>query len=110
MGNRISLGGILVIIAVLLLLFGSCTCGRETYSSSASSSGRRTYRPVATYKAATPKPTTAAKTTRKPKATSKPKDDPYNASDYAHADDFYYDHWDDFVDFEEAEDYYDEHS
>ncbi len=30
--------------------------------------------------------------------------DPYNASDYAHVDDFYYDHRDDFWDFEEAED------
>ena len=36
--------------------------------------------------------------------------DPYNASDYAHADDFYYDHYDDFFDFEEAEDYYDKHN
>lgn len=35
--------------------------------------------------------------------------DPYNASDYAHADDFYYDHRDDFFDFEEAEDYYESH-
>ena len=36
--------------------------------------------------------------------------DPYNASDYAHADDFYYDHRDDFFDYEEAEDYYDKHN
>ena len=36
--------------------------------------------------------------------------DPYNASDYAHVDDFYYDHRDDFFDFEEAEDYYDKHN
>ena len=53
--------------------------------------------------------------TKAPRATAKPKtttskDDPYRASDYAHADDFYYDHWDDFIDFEDAEDYYDEHN
>ena len=35
---------------------------------------------------------------------------PLPPSDYAHADDFYYDHWDDFVDFEDAEDYYDAHN
>lgn len=52
--------------------------------------------------------TKAPRATAKPKATTS-KDDPYRASDYAHADDFYYDHWDDFIDFEEAEDYYDEH-
>ena len=36
-------------------------------------------------------------------------DDPYDASDYSHPDDFYYDHYDDFYDFEEAEEYYEEH-
>ena len=37
-------------------------------------------------------------------------DDPYNASDYSHPDDFYYDHYDDFWDYEEAEEYYEEHN
>ena len=36
--------------------------------------------------------------------------DPYNASDYAHVDDFYYDHYDDFFNYQDAEDYYDEHN
>ncbi|MCD7751523.1 MAG: hypothetical protein LUI10_07265 [Lachnospiraceae bacterium] len=36
--------------------------------------------------------------------------DPYNASNYAHPDDFYYDHYDDFIDFEEAEDYWNAHN
>lgn len=35
--------------------------------------------------------------------------DPYNASDYSHVDDFYYDHRDDFFNYQDAEDYYDEH-
>lgn len=35
--------------------------------------------------------------------------DPYNASDYAHVDDFYYDHRDDFFNYQDAEDYYDAH-
>ena len=35
--------------------------------------------------------------------------DPYDASDYAHVDDFYYDHRDDFFNYQDAEDYYDAH-
>ena len=36
-------------------------------------------------------------------------DDPYNAKDYSNEEDFYYDHYDDFFDYEEAEDYYNEY-
>jgi hypothetical protein len=35
--------------------------------------------------------------------------DPYNASSYRHPDDFYYDHYDDFWDYEDAEDYWERH-
>ena len=35
--------------------------------------------------------------------------DPYDAKSYGNADDFYYDHYDDFFDYEEAEDYYNEY-
>lgn len=37
-------------------------------------------------------------------------DDPYNAKDYSNEEDFYYDHYDDFFDYEEAEDYYNEYN
>lgn len=36
-------------------------------------------------------------------------DDPYDASSYSDAEDFYYDNCDDFWDYEEAEDYYNEY-
>ena len=36
-------------------------------------------------------------------------DDPYNAKDYATPEDFYYDHYDDFYDYDEAEEYWMEH-
>lgn len=36
-------------------------------------------------------------------------DDPYNVNDYHHAEDFYYDHYDDFFDYYDAEDYFNEH-
>lgn len=64
--------------------------------------------PVPTKKT-TPMPT--KKTTPVPtkKTTPKPeKDDPYNAKDYVDPDDFYYDNYDDFWDFEDAEDYWEE--
>ena len=35
--------------------------------------------------------------------------DPYNASDYGYASDFYEDYYDEFYDGEDAEDYWDEH-
>jgi hypothetical protein len=41
---------------------------------------------------------------------SKSSGDLYNAKGYDHADDFYYDYYDDFSDYEEAEDYFNEHS
>lgn len=36
-------------------------------------------------------------------------EDPYNVNDYIHPEDFYYDHYDDFFDFYDAENYFDEH-
>lgn len=36
-------------------------------------------------------------------------EDPYNASDYGYADDFYEDYYDEFYDFVDAEDYWEEH-
>jgi hypothetical protein len=50
----------------------------------------------------TPRPTT--KPTAKPESS-----DPYHASDYSHPEDFYYDYYDDFWDYEDAEDYWEEH-
>lgn len=38
------------------------------------------------------------------------KDDPYDAKNYADAEGFYYDHYDNFWDYEEAEEYFNEHS
>jgi len=37
------------------------------------------------------------------------KDDPYNVYDYSDPEDFYYDNYDDFWEYEEAEDYFNEH-
>lgn len=36
-------------------------------------------------------------------------DDPYDVNNYTHPDDFYYDHYDDFFDYYDAEDYFNDH-
>ena len=41
--------------------------------------------------------------------TVRPSGDPYHADDYVHPDDFYYEYRDDFSDYEEAEEYWEEH-
>lgn len=45
----------------------------------------------------------------KKSSTPKKNDDPYNAKDYYDAEDFYDDYYDEFYDYEEAEEYYNEH-
>lgn len=56
-------------------------------------------------KAAQPKKRSSGKSTPR----KEEDDDPLNAKDYRFPEDFYEDHWDDFFDFYDAEDYYYEH-
>jgi len=53
-------------------------------------------------------PTLTPTPTKKPTVTPAKDDDPYDAKDYADPDDFYYDYYDEFIDFEEAEEYWEE--
>ena len=53
-------------------------------------------------------PTASAK--RSSSTKKKSSSDPYGAKDYAHPDDFYYDYYDDFWDYEDAEDYWEEYN
>lgn len=54
--------------------------------------------------------TTKAKTTAKRKSTDTKKySDPYDVDMYCDPEDFYYDNYDDFWDYEDAEDYYNEY-
>ena len=50
-----------------------------------------------------------ASSNRKSTTNKKSSSDPYQAKDYAHPDDFYYDYYDDFWDYEDAEDYWERH-
>lgn len=57
------------------------------------------------YHAPTATPRPVSNNTARPQT-----NDSNNASDYAHPDDFYYDHVDDFWDYEDAEDYWEEYN
>ena len=62
----------------------------------------------------TKKSTESSQKKSKPKSTYIPKykedkSDPYNAKDYRNEEDFYDDHYDDFFDYYDAENYYREH-
>lgn len=69
----------------------------STYSDGNSSSQQASsyYTPSKSYKSSSSKNT---------------KSDPYNAKDYSNEEDFYDDHYDDFFDYYDAEDYYNEHN
>ena len=110
--------GCCLLVLILLLAAGMMGCAgigaisREVESNMHENLFIRPYSP-SRGSSLTPKPFA----TPKPKATPKPaqsrsgtkEKDPYDASDYSHADDFYYDHYDDFWDYEDAEDYWEEY-
>ena len=52
--------------------------------------------------------TSSSKSSSSKKSTKN--DDPYDAKSYAHPDDFYYDYPDDFWDYEDAEEYWEDHN
>ena len=54
-------------------------------------------------------PASSAKSFRKSSVREEDEDDPLNAKDYLFPEDFYEDHFDDFYDFYDAEDYYYDH-
>ena len=56
----------------------------------------------------TPTPQKTPVPTKKASSEYETDDDPYDAKDYAHPDDFYYDHYDDFWEYEEAEEYWED--
>lgn len=100
---------------IFLFLFGAARCSnsRSHRSSYTTDRFQTTYKYVPT--------TTTTTTTRRTTYSARPytyhkttkatrDDDPLNAKDYVDADDFYYDHYDDFFDYEDAEDYWRENS
>ena len=53
--------------------------------------------------------TSSSSSSYKKNSAKKSNDDPYNVNDYTDPEDFYYDNYDDFWEYEEAEDYFNEH-
>ena len=109
---------IIIILALALSALGSCgkssskyspgsystsshiTTSRSYYSGGSYSNSSSSSR---SYLSGTSKPFSGYSSGNKSKSNSS---DPYDAKSYAHPDDFYYDYYDDFWDFENAEDYY----
>jgi|GEM_PF-1731943 len=106
-----SSGGAVIAVAIFVLLVilvqcahGGTTSGGHYSSHSNGSRGRHSgfYSPVSPSRTSNPTP----RPTKPSSSSTKKNDDPYHAKDYMHPDDFYYDHYDDFWDYEEAEDYW----
>ena len=80
----------------------SSTWSSKFYTSSSSSKSTTT----TTKKAATTTKNTTSSTSKK---TTTTRSDPFDVQDYSDPEEFYYYHYDDFYDYEDAEDYFNEH-
>ncbi len=113
-------GGWIAVICIAITaisIFGSCGNSNKSYSSSHSSynSSRSSY--SSTYRSGSSSSSSKSNTSKpaigynsgysKSKSSSS---DPYDAKSYTHPEDLYYDYPDDFCDYEDAEDYYNEHN
>ena len=109
----------IVILLVIIGIIGNSTeekheltrlPGEKTYSYS--SIGSRTATQSKRTTETTKKQSSASSSgiSKKSSTTKRDSRDEFDADEYAHPDDFYYDHYDDFVDFEEAEDYWEDHN
>ncbi len=118
---------VLICIVIFLLgVFGSCSksspsrysSSNHSYGTSYSSHSKSSYSSSSkSYTSPSSSSKQVSSDTSKSLASSKyissssakKSSDPYDAKSYAHPDDFYYDNRDDFWDYEDAEDYYNEH-
>ena len=118
---------VLICMVIFLLgVFGSCSksspsrysSSYHSYGTSYLSQSKSSYGSSSkSYSSASSSSKPASSNTSKSSASSKYKSsssakksfDPYDAKSYAHPEDFYYDNYDDFWDYEDAEDYYNEH-
>ncbi len=84
----------------------------KSYSGSSSKSNSSANSYHSKTEASSVQPTTKKSTYKSYSSKSKSSEssNKYSAKEYVDADDFYYDHYDDFYDYEEAEDYYNEHT
>lgn len=113
---------LIIMVVAAISIFGSC--GKSSHKSYSSSSYRSSYsissrssssRSTSTSSSrsgstVSSKSTTSSRSYSSSKSKSKSNSsDPYDAKSYAHPDDLYYDHPDDFWDYEDAEDYWEEH-
>ena len=82
-----------------------CTYHRKMYSSGTSNSSAAAKTTTAPKVTSAPKQTTRKKASSAKKTVSQP-DDPYGVYDYDDPEDFYFDNYDEFDGYEDAEDHY----
>lgn len=115
---------VLIFIVIFLLgVFGSCSksspsrysssnhsygTSYSTHSKSSNSSSSKSYFSALSGGKPASSDTSKSLSSSKYKSSSSAKksSDPYDAKSYAHPDDFYYDNYDDFRDYEDAEEYW----
>ena len=110
---------IIALITLVLSAIGSCSKSshktyssryyRSSYSTSSYSSSHRSKSSGYTSSSSKPSTSSSNKSNGRGTNTKSKSSDPYDAKSYAHPDDLYYDHSDDFWDYEDAEDYWEEH-
>ena len=84
--------------------------GEKAYSSYSNSGSCVTTQSKRTAETTKKQSSAASSGSKKSGTTKRDSRDEFDADEYAHPDDFYYDHYNDFVDFEEAEDYWEDHN
>ena len=108
-------------VIIVLGVFGSCSKSSPSRYSSSNHSYSASY---LTYSKSSKSYSSASSSNKQPSSntfkslssskyksfsSTKKSSDPYDAKSYAHPDDFYYDNYDDFWDYEDAEEYCDQH-
>ena len=115
---------LIIIIILALVLYALGSCGKSSskhssgsYSTSSHTKTSRSYYSGDSYSNSSSSSKSCSSTSSKPYSnyisSSRSKSsssDPYDAKSYAHPEDLYYGCPDDFWDYEDAEDYWDEHN
>lgn len=110
---------IIVFVILALSAFGSCSKNshksyssgsyRSSYSTSSYSSSSRSTSSGYSTSGSKPRTSSSYKSYSRGINSKSKSSDPYDAKSYAHPDDLYYNYPDDFWDYEDAEDYWEEH-
>ena len=106
-------GGLLIYV-LIMTFFGWNDNGDKTYTGGPTyryedQGERQSYKTSSGSKSTSNSGSTGRKSSSGSSGSSKKSSDPFDAKDYDDPDDFYFDYPDDFVDYDDAADYWEEH-